>query len=320
MEKCPRATCYSPEVACDLGHRDYTCCPSWKTKGPSKQDVQQASESIAMPWSGNSLGLTDLSFVAGRGKPYVLAIVGPENAGKTTLLAAWYLLLGRGLRTADGLRFSGSYSLTGWENIANFLRWSPGPLKPTFPPHTTTAGGRMPGLLHFGFTSDDGLRQDYVMTDAPGLWFQKWGINRDAHDAEGARWVAEHADAFLLIADCEALAGSTMGKARGNIQTLARRLGSERRDRPVAFVWAKTDVDISRETEEVVRDSILKQMPDAREFRISILSACDEAKVNGQGHLDLLQWALNTQRNPVVLPETVPYKADPLLLFGRRQQ
>ena len=44
------------------------------------------------------MGLVDLGFVTGRGKPIVVGIVGSQNAGKTTLLAAWYLLLGRGTR------------------------------------------------------------------------------------------------------------------------------------------------------------------------------------------------------------------------------
>ena len=319
MAQCSRETCYWPEVGCGLGHPDHTQCPSWETGGTPDQDVQQSSDAMAMPWSGNVLGLADLGFIAGRGKPFVLAIVGPEKAGKTTLLAAWYLLLGRGLRPADGLRFSGSYSLTGWESIASFLRWLPGPVQPTFPPHTTSVK-RMPGLLHLAFTRDDGRRRDYVMTDAPGEWFRKWAINRETSDAEGARWVAEHADAFLLVADREALSGKWMGRARGNVQVLARRLGVERRGRPVALVWTKTDVLVSKEMEEAVRNSVLEQMPDAMEFRVSVVSESDEASDTGQGLLDLLSWSLNVRRNPVVLPEPVGDNLDPFFLFGRRQQ
>ena len=320
MAQCSQETCYWLEVGCDLGHPDHTRCPLWETGGVPNQDVQQSTGAMAMPWSGNVLGLADLGFIAGRGKPFVLAIVGPEKAGKTTLLAAWYLLLGRGLRPADELRFSGSYSLTGWESIASFLRWLPGPVPPTFPPHTTSGSKRVPGLLHLAFTRDDGRRRDYVMTDAPGEWFRKWAINRDTADAEGARWVAEHADAFLLIADCEALSGTEMGRARGNVQVLARRLGVERRGRPVALVWTKTDFVVSKETEKAVRNTVLEQMPDALEFRVSVVSACDQASDTEQGHLDLLNWGLNVRRNPVALPEPVYDSSDPFFLVGRRQQ
>ena len=320
MEKCPRATCYAPDATCDLGEPEHTRCHSWQKGVASGQDVQQSANAMALPWSGNTLGLADLSFVAGRGKPYVLAIVGPEKAGKTTLLAAWYLLLGRGLLPTDGLRFSGSYSLIGWETIASFLRWSPGSNQPVFPPHTTSVGGRMPGLLHFAFTSDQGQRRDYVMTDAPGEWFRKWALNRDTPDAEGARWMAEHADAFLLVADCEALSGTMMGKARGNTQMLARRLGAERGERPVALVWTKTDVSVSSEMEEAVRDAVRQHLPGTVEFRVSVVPACGEDKDIGQGFLDLFQWALDVQRNPILLPEPIDDSHDPLFLLSRRQQ
>ena len=318
MVQCSRETCYWPEVGCDLGHPDNTRCPLWKTGGAPNQDVQQTSDAMAMPWSGNVLGLADLGFVAGRGKPFVLAIVGPENAGKTTLLAAWYLLLARGFRPADRLRFSGSYSLTGWESISSFLRWSPGPVQPIFPPHTTSGDKRMPGLLHLAFTGDDARCRDYVMTDAPGEWFRKWAINRDSSAAQGARWVSEHADAFLLIADCESLSITGRGRARSDLNVLARRLGVERRGRPVALVWTKIDIGISKETEEAVRTSVLAQMPDTLEFRVSVVSRCDEDSDTGQGLLDLLSWCLNVRRNPVALPEPAFDSLDPFFLVGRR--
>ena len=50
-------------------------------------------------------------------------------------------------------------------------------------------------------------------------------LNGETPGAEGARWAAEHADAFLLVADREALAGPEKGAARSGIQLLARRLG-----------------------------------------------------------------------------------------------
>ena len=157
----------------------------------------------------------------------MLAIIGPHKAGKTTLLGAWYLLLGRGSRPDDKLRFSGSCSLAGWEVVAGSLRWEPGSIPPAFPPHTSSRGARIPGLLHLAFKQHQDHRRDYVMTDAPGEWFRKWAVKRETPGAEGARWAAEHADAFLLVADREALAGPEKGAARSGIQLLARRLAGE---------------------------------------------------------------------------------------------
>ena len=268
-----------------------------------------------MPWSGNVLGLTDLGFVAGRSKPLVLAIMGPHNAGKTTLLGAWYLLLGRGFRPEEGLRFSGSCSLAGWEVVANPLRWEPGPIPPAFPPHTSSASARIPGLLHLAFKQDHDRRTDYVMTDAPGEWFRKWAVKRDDPDALGARWAAEHADAFLLVADREALAGSVRGATRTGIQLLARRLADELRERPVALVWTKADIPIPSETEEAVRRAVLRVIPKAVEFSVSVMTKPDGTEYV-QEFLDLLRWALNVRRPTVRLPEPARGNLDPVFTFG----
>ena len=267
-----------------------------------------------MPWSGSVLGLTDLSFVAGRGKPLVLAIMGPHNAGKTTLLGAWYLLLGRGYRPEKELRFSGSCSLAGWEVLANPLRWEPGSIPPAFPPHTSSTSARIPGLVHLAFKQDHDRRTDYVMTDAPGEWFRKWAVKRDDPDANGARWAAEHADAFLLAADREALAGSEKGATRTSIQLLARRLADELRGRPVALVWTKSDISIPNETEEAVRNAVFRVIPNAVEFSVSIMTKPDGTDY-AQEFLDLLSWALSVRRPTVSLPGPARCNLDPVFEF-----
>ena len=210
MNSCSRTTCYAQECTCDLGFLDRVRCPAWQGRddGATVQP-EGATEELLLPWSGSALGLIDLSFVAGPTKPLVVGIVGPQNAGKTTLLAAWYLLIGRGLTGSNKRRFAGSYSLAGWEAVASAFRWAPGQ-QPSFPPHTTSRGGRPPGLLHLAFRNADGDARGYLFTDAPGEWFPKWAVNRDAVDGEGARWVGEHADMFLLIAHREALSGSNI--------------------------------------------------------------------------------------------------------------
>ena len=317
MAKCLRETCFWPDTACNLGHLDHSKCPFLKACSASNQDDQPPLDVVAMPWSGGVLGLSDLGFVAGRHKPTVLTIVGPENAGKTTLLGAWYLLLGRGATPDAELRFSGSYSLVGWEVVASSLRWEPGSVPPTFPPHTSSRSTRVPGLLHLAFKRGSGHRRDYVVTDAPGEWFRKWAINREAPDAEGARWAAEHADLFLLVADREALAGHERGAARTEIQLLARRLADELRGRPVALVWTKTDIPIPENTEKAVRSGVLRAIPDAAEFAVTIMPEPDGTGT-GQGLLNLLRWALHVRRPTVRLPEPGVDNFDPIFIFGAR--
>jgi hypothetical protein len=314
MNACSRSTCFAPESTCDFGHLVLATCPAWKNHDPeTTQPNESATDELLLPWSGSALGLTDLSFVAGRAKPFVIGIVGPQNAGKTTLLAAWYLLVGQCQASLKDRMFSGSYSFAGWEAVANALRWSPGQ-RPGFPPHTTSRGGRAPGLLHMAFRESGGPTRDYLFADAPGEWFRKWAVNRDAVDGEGARWVSEHADAFLLIADREALSGPNMGTARGSLQLLAGRLAAERAARPVALVWTKADVPVAPEMEKAVREAVRRSMPDAVEFSVSIVS---NAQTN-HDPVGLLKWALNLRRKALSLPLVRASSSDPLFMFGAR--
>jgi hypothetical protein len=194
-----------------MGEMKREMCAIWQeSDGGSAKPATVSASNFLLPWSGNSLGLADLSFIAGRSCPKVIGIIGPESAGKTTLLAAWYLLLGRG-STLTGNRFAGSFTLSGWENIAQSLRWTSGG-GPTFPAHTSSGSQRTPGLLHLSIRRQpSNLLLDFLLADAPGEWFRSWAINKNAADAVGGCWVSQHSDVFLVMADSEALAGHERG-------------------------------------------------------------------------------------------------------------
>jgi hypothetical protein len=318
MNQCSRHTCFVPDTGCDLGYVDWVKCAAWT--GRAEQDTSEVEpvDEVLLPWSGSAMGLADLGFVAGGGRPLVVGVVGPQNAGKTTLLGAWYLLLGRGAVVLEDRQFAGSYSLEGWEATAGSFRWNPGQ-PPSFPPHTTSRSGRAPGLLHLSF-SGAGLKRstDYLLTDAPGEWFQKWAVNRDSAEGAGAHWIADHADVLLLIADREALSGENMGSARGALQLLTRRVAAERRGRPVALVWTKSDIEVPPLMEQSVREAVLDVMPDAVELSVSVASSStDESKV-GNGFIELLKWILNTRRPHIKLPAAAVTHNDPLFRYGGR--
>jgi len=322
MEKCRRETCFVPDTSCDLGHTDLLKCPIWHGAEPDESSNIELADEVLLPWSGSALGLADLGFVSGRARPIVIGVIGPQNAGKTTLLAAWYLLVGRGMADLGGRLFSGSYTLSGWEAVAGAMRWAPGQ-PPSFPPHTTSRGGRAPGMLHLAFQGENYRRPvDYLFTDAPGEWFQRWALNANSAEGEGARWVSDNADAFIIVADREALSGESRGSARGSLQFLAKRLGAERRARPVALVWTKADVGITREMEASVHKAIFDSIPDASEHLVSVVGEpdIDPALNRGLGLVELLRWAVDTQRSTVVLPPPQASSNDPLFIFSATPQ
>lgn len=318
MRQCSIENCFVPDTGCDLGHMNLSECPQWSGKLAAGAAQTESIDEVLLPWSGGALGLADLSFVSGRARPFVVGIAGSQNAGKTTLLGAWYLLLGRGAASVADRQFAGSYSIAGWEAVSGSMRWDPGQ-PPSFPPHTTSRGGRAPGLLHLSFW-DSAERQsiDYLFADAPGEWFQKWAVNRDSDEGIGARWVADRADVFVIVADCEALSGDNMGAARNGLRLLARRLAAELRQRPVALVWTKSDIAISPEIENAVRLAVFNVMPEAVEFFVSVVPKVGESGANGTGLIELLSWILWTRRKQIMLPHPEGGSSDPLFMYGSR--
>ncbi len=315
-KECKQPHCFAPDVPCHLGEEDKNKCSLWKEANGHAAPGQGApSEDLLLPWSGSSLGTVDLPFVVGRSNATVIGIVGPHNSGKTTLLAAWYLLLGQGHRVPHHL-FAGSYTMNGWESIAHSLRWE-GPTGPTFPLHTSSGSGRSPGLLHAAFRRGEFQSSDFLFADAPGEWFKRWAINREAEDAVGARWVAYHAELFLLIADCEALSGPSKGNARNALQLMAQRLGAERQRRPVALVWSKSDITVSDEIRHPLRELAHRTIPDLKEFSVSVYPSEKESDQIGENHMALLEWVMTQDPIRAPVPSLPLVTDDPFLAFGR---
>ena len=110
MDRCPHPKCSADDnITCWLGHIKLANCPEWKKVVPTSTTAQPNPDELAVPWSGSALGESDLNFISGRGKPITVGIVGPESAGKTTVLAAFYVASGVGVTvmpasSVDGIR------------------------------------------------------------------------------------------------------------------------------------------------------------------------------------------------------------------------
>lgn len=232
---CPAPYCYVGEedAGCRDGHITIADCPQTEVEEAQNEPVP---ESAAVPWSGRRLGRADAEAITGTRRPRLVAIVGLPSAGKTTALAAFWVLLRRGHRPGD-TKFAGSYSMLGWHEIARHMSWPPEGGR-RFPPHTTTSGKREPALLHTALRDSTGIR-DVLFTDVPGEWFREWAIDRTA--VPGATWIAEHADVFVLLSDSDRLSGPTRGEAQADYRTLANRVAGAASGRPVLPIRAKAD-------------------------------------------------------------------------------
>jgi double-GTPase-like protein len=257
-----------------------------------------------LPWLGSALGQLDLEIVSARAAPHLVGIIGLPDAGKTTLLSVLYLLLWRGARPG-GSRFSGSFTLSAWEGLAENLRWQPN-RPPQFPPHTSRSSARIPGLLHMAFRREAGRLTDAVFTDAPGEWFEEWSNDCNSALAAGARWTVERSTSLALLLDCEALSGVNKGVARGRTLSLIRRLADQPLEgRPLAIVWSKSDQVVPDGIRGAIDEALREALPGHKSFRVSTYGE-NGTDADESVFLDVFDWLLTSpgRAQVAVMPES----------------
>ncbi len=306
--KCSHIGCPDPEnIGCNIeGEVKLSDC-KYYNKGEIKETEDKESENdyYKIPWTGNSLGITDLNYLTASNKPIFIGITGVASAGKTTFLASLYCLVRHGVSIGE-FTFSGSLTLTGWEDISWYLSWKDNS-NIQFPPHTSNNSGRVPGLLHLELRNTSGEKIDLIFTDAPGEWFESWRNNVDSENAIGAKWIHENCDAFLLFADCETLEGSKRGQAKSQIISVADRLLENIETKPLGLVWSKSDIVIKDITKEQITSHI-KENPilHFKEFKTSVKEGN-----NGNYHKNIcesINWIIekvNCNTNDIGLIETL---------------
>ena len=231
---CRDQYCYAPDTPCHLGNLQLGECENWQPAAPDFE--AGTADDYRPPWSGLALGSVDLTAIAATRRARVVALVGATNAGKTSALVAYFIRLRQG-HSVDGMRFAGSFTLLGWDEVARHPEFPPAGTR-SFPPHTTS--GRSQALLHVRIASVSGQLFDVYFTDVPGEWFEEWAF--ETAEAPGAEWIAERADLFVLLSDTAALQGPERGKARSDYQVLAHRVFSVAGDRVVLPIRSKSDL------------------------------------------------------------------------------
>ena len=320
--RCSHPHCHVPTGVCAHGENDYLKdCKYYRKEASTESPPAKTEPATEFPWTGSAFGLDDLEWLAARGRPTVWALVGAHNAGKTTFLAAAYIGLNRGMPLLDH-NFVSSYTLGGWETLAAYMRYRPEGVGPQFPPHTANTGQRVPGLLHFAQRRVDGALVDALFTDAPGEWFDKWAVNETQGEAEGARWVAKHADAFLLFVDSEELADERRGEARDELFKLAQRLAQHLGQRPIAVVWSKSDIEVRPALRAQVEMRFGFLFPKAPSFSVSIRKQRENRGDAAKEYVEVVSW-LFAQRTTSAKPPMLPvlHPEDPFFAFrGRRHE
>jgi hypothetical protein len=268
--KCSNPACHVHDgEGCAMGEKEHTKhCTHWSGAANAQERQSSATpveDAHRAHWSGAALGTMDLGSLVPRGRSLVVGVLGSHDAGKTTLLVGTYLACLRG-REIAAARFAGSRTLGAWEAIAAWLRYEDAARAPSFPPHTPRGTARVPGLLHLAMRNGGSELRDVLLTDAPGEWFTRWSINEDAPEAEGARWVVHHADAFVLVMDCKRLAGKERGAARNDARQLIERLSGHVAGRPTVLVWAKSDVAPASRIREAISHTLRVSIPHALEI------------------------------------------------------
>jgi len=309
---CQRKHCYAPDNSCLMGEDDYRLCKYWAQGENQVEDGKtQDGGSILLPWSGGAFGVADLSYLASQTHPRVVALIGPLNSGKTTLLATMFLLLLRG-KMPPGFGLARSLTLGGWETVAHWMKWKSGQ-GPQFPEHTTSREQRVPGLLHVGMRDDSGGLTDLAVSDAPGEWFRRWAVDETAADAAGARWLAANADAFVLVVDSEALSGEDRGPAQVTYELLAERIASHVNYRPVRIVWTKSDITITTQMVSRMNDRFSAVFGSCETSHITV-NKLGDLPHEQDAFLNLLGWMLtaSTEAKPNV---PAPVSADYFLAF-----
>jgi hypothetical protein len=301
--RCKRPACGAPQFLCVMGD-DFADCPYFLAADTTKESTG-TTEGQPFPWSGLALGEEDLATIAALGRTRIVALVGLHDSGKTTALAAAMIDRRRG-SCASGV-FAGSLTLLGWQQIARHLEWPPRG-SGGFPPHTTSADGRVPSLLHFALRQADEEISHLLYADVPGEWFRDWSFDEDS--SKGASWLAEHADSFVLFADSAALAGEDRGAARGDYEALALRVASVAEGRPVVPIRTKADI--------AVPDEVLSQVEALNERRFSAPTVAVSIYDNAGDPITLpvdAGTAAALRARPFRLADSSPVD-DPLLALG----
>lgn len=272
-----------PVAACTSLDRSARATPS--TPAPAKPSLSLDTDPA--PWRGRHLDLAEAEAIAQRSPARVFSVLGPRDAGKTSLMASFFLQIANGQYGAFPYRFASSRTLYGFQDLVDRAnRWSGKPGEETVG-HTPTEDHESAGrFLHLGLRprrNADDRHVDVLLSDIAGEWIAAWAQRAD-EDARRRLAFVRRSDAFVVVADAEGLLDRSTARTDAAIAGLIRRIVSEvPSPRALSIVFSKLDRVLDRITLSPPDDShsMRKAWDALRRASPRISSALDHAREAG---------------------------------------
>lgn len=177
---------------------------------PAQEEKEEPEEpGEPAPWRGRALGTEEAHRLLYRTPAPLLAVLGATDAGKTSLLAAFFLQIANGQRPGFPYRFASSRSLGEFHQLVEHARRYRAREGERAVDRTPVEESPDIGrLLHLGFRPEDARDNrhiDVLFTDVPGEWLRDWakfdddGLDRRLPLLRRARGFVVVVDASKLI-------------------------------------------------------------------------------------------------------------------------
>ena len=288
--KCSNPDCAAP-ISCHEGKEKHTECEFWvKSNAPQSKtkSTPKKEKKSDLPWTGEALTIDELPKVTYRNTPLIIGVIGKADAGKTTYLAMLFTLLLRGIKLKE-FDFCGTKTINAWDKLYQKLKVQQEGV--TFPDPTPAQYIR---LLHLALRNHSKKLKDILISDASGEVFSIWSKNRNDVNAENARWIYEHSNAFILFIDCDDLI-NRKAQAKTDIVDMAQMLKHDLRNRPVIAVWSKSDKkeDVHPTIREKLQGELKELFENYKEIDISNFSSDDPDVLVHKNNISVLDWLLS---------------------------
>jgi hypothetical protein len=183
---------------CKLRNDPVESCPNYDADvedvvETEAEEEQQRSAPPVKIWSSDKLSAAGLSALSRRRKLQVVALVGEEKVGKTTLLTSIFEMYCKG--PFAGLTFAGSETLLAFAKLHSFALLSSGRLSPTVP---RTSRRDPLSFFHLALARDGGEAVDLAIADRSG---ETYADARTSTDLIGTLTEFDLADRVCFLLD-----------------------------------------------------------------------------------------------------------------------